>query len=348
MKKPVYLTMILILLLGSACEKLFMEPNPGTSNIDIFNEYATLVREKFSMLEYKGVDIDHLQDSIGATITDDLTEDELFAKLTIITQRLRDGHSDLSKEDTLFQYDFAKGYPVAIDRDILVNHYIGEDVAPDIIWLKESDGMTKAIYGHLPQAPDIGYLRVGSWMFGFTDEEIEKIFKTFVNDKGLIVDVRENTGGDPVLSTKFASYFTDEEHYLGYERFKTGPGPDDFASSKLYLRPSGSAYTFLKPVMVLTDRYCFSATTTFMYNLNPLSHVYFVGQRSGGGAGSVADGFLANGWHWDLSTSEFIDLNGEHWDDGWDPDFHVKLDTTDTSHDEILDFAINRINEMTR
>jgi hypothetical protein len=300
------------------------------------------------MLEFKGFDIDHLQDSIGATITDDLTEDELFSKLTIITGKLRDGHSDLSKEDTLYSYDFYSDYPPALDREILVNNYIGEGVAPDIIWLKEdTEDQTKAVYGHLPQSPDIGYIRIGTWMYPFSDEEIEQIFETFKNDKALIFDVRENTGGDPTMSTKFASYFTDKEFYIGYEHFKTGPGENDFAESKLHLRPSPSENKFLEPVMVLTDRLCFSATTTFMYNLNPLDNVHFAGQKSGGGAGSVADGFLANGWHWDLSTSEFIDLNGDHWDEGHLPDFPVALDTTDKSKDEILEFALMKLNEIT-
>ena len=348
MKKTIYILLTAAVMLTTGCEKIFMKPNPGTSNLDIFNEYADLVREKFAMLEYKGVDIDHLQDSIGATITDDLNEDELFSRLTIITNRLRDGHSDLSKEDTTFTYDFYSAYPPALDRDILLEHYIGEDVAPDITWMKDQDGNTKAIYGHLPQAGDIGYLRVGSWLFSFSTDEIEKIFATFKEDKGLIFDVRDNTGGDPKMSTLFASYFTDKEVYIGYERFKTGPGKDDFADSKLYLRPAASEHLFLKPVMVLTDIFCFSATTTLMYNLNPLPNITFVGQKSGGGAGSVADGFLANGWHWDLSTSEFIDKDGNHWDNGHYPDISAALDTTDRSHDEILERALEELNKTHR
>ena len=347
MKKLIYL-FITALVLNTGCEKIFMRPLPGTSNIDIFNEYSNLVREKFGMLEFKNVDIDHLQDSIGATITDDLTENELFSKLIIITNKLRDGHSDLEKEDTLFYYDFPNGYPPAFDREILTNNYLGESVAPDITWMKDdiSDD-TKAIYGHLPQASDIGYLRVGSWMSEFTTEEIEKIFETFKNDKGLIFDIRDNSGGNPKLSTLFASYFTNNEIYIGIERFKSGPEKDDFAESKLYLKPSDSKNIFIKPVMVLTDIWCFSATTTFMYNVASLNNITFVGQKTGGGAGSVTDGFLANGWHWDLSSSEFIDLNGKHWDNGWEPDFNVALDLTDSSKDEIIEFAISKLNEIT-
>ncbi len=90
----------------------------------------------------------------------------------------------------------------------------------------------------------------------------------------------------------------------------------------------------------MTDRYCYSASTTFAYSTNPLSNVTFIGQRTGGGSGSVADGFLANGWHWSLSTSEFIDHLGNHLDDGFDPDIPVLLDLDDNTKDEVIERAI--------
>ncbi len=347
MKKIIFLFFTVTLFVFSGCEKAFMKPNPGTSNHDIFNEYVKLVREKFAMLEFKGVDIDHLQDSIGATITDDQNEDTLFSKLTTITNKLRDGHSDLSKHDTTFLYDFYSDYPPAVDFETLLDYYVGEDVAPNITWLKDEEGYTKAVYGHLPQSADFGYLRIGTWMHEFTDDEVENIFTTFQNDKGLIFDLRNNSGGDPKMATKFASYFTDKEIYIGYERFKTGPGKNDFVNSKLYLKPASSDNLFLKPVMVLTDIWCFSATTTFMYSTNPLANITFMGQKTGGGAGSVADGFLANGWHWDLSTSEFIDLDGNHWDDGHYPDIPASLDTTNKAKDEIIELALEELNQLT-
>ena len=76
-----------------SCEKLIMKPNAKTDNTAVFEEYAKLVKEKYAMLEFKGVDIDHLTDSIGNLITNDMHEDTLFKKLAIITNRLRDGHS---------------------------------------------------------------------------------------------------------------------------------------------------------------------------------------------------------------------------------------------------------------
>ena len=126
---------------------------------------------------------------------------------------------------------------------------------------------------------------IPSWNNDITDEETEAIFLHIKEAKGLIFDMRQNTGGDPSLATKFASYFTEKPVYTGFERFKTGPGTNDFSDSKVNLQPAKSDNKFLKPVAVLTDRFCYSASTTFAYSVNPLSNVTFVGQRTGGGSG---------------------------------------------------------------
>jgi C-terminal processing protease CtpA/Prc len=128
--------------------------------------------------------------------------------------------------------------------------------------------------------------------------------------------------------------------YTGFERFKVGPQSDDFADSHVTLQPTSSSNKFLKPVAVLTDRNVYSASTTFLYSVRPIDQFTTIGQRSGGGSGSVADGYLANGWKWSLSTSEFIDDLGRHLDDGVDPAIPVALDTMVTTMDEVIERAI--------
>ena len=80
--------------------------------------------------------------------------------------------------------------------------------------------------------------------------------------------------------------------------------------------------------------------TTFLYSTAPIARFKTIGQRTGGGSGSVADGYLANGWYWSLSTSEFIDHLDRHLDDGIDPDISVALDLNDMTKDEIIERAI--------
>ena len=340
------LIVMIVITLFASCERVFMAAKPTTDNLSIFNEYAELVKEKYAMLEFKGIDIDFLSDSIRSTITEDLTEDELFDKLAIITYRLRDAHSALINRNNDYikfaAFDITANYPVGFDLDILMNNYLNKTVNPSIqnLLLEEDSSTIRAIYGTLPQDDEIAYLWIPDWIYEITDEEIETIFEFIKDKKGLIFDMRLNTGGDPALATKFASYFTDQAIYTGFERFKVGPNANDFADSDVTLQASSSNNKFLKPVAVLTDRLVYSASTTFLYSVRPIDRVMTIGQRSGGGSGSVADGYLANGWQWSLSTSEFIDDLGRHLDDGVNPDIDVPLDTMVTTMDEVIERAI--------
>jgi len=339
MKNIIFICLI-GLLAFSSCEKIIMESNPKTSNTAIFNEYATLVKEKFAMLKFKGVDINFLQDSIVATIDNNTSQVELFEKLSIITKKLRDGHSDLSSKTNFAGYNFTKGYPLGFHAQILFDNYLYKSIAPNIKVINGGATGIKIAYGFMPQSNKIAYMWIPSWNIELSDDEIESVFVEIKNAKGLIIDMRTNTGGDPSLAVKFASYLTNNPVYTGFERFKTGPSVDDFSDSKIYLHETKSSNKFLKPVMVLIDRNCYSASTTFAYSVNPLDNITFIGQRTGGGSGSVADGYLANGWKWSLSTSEFIDHNNKHLDDGFDPDIKVALDTIDKTKDEVIERAL--------
>jgi len=345
----IYPLILALALVFTACERVLMAPNPGTDSVAVFDEYATLVKEKYAMLEFKGVDIETLSDSIRATINEDTSPEELFAKLATITLRLRDGHTvlieDQFKANTLFAaFDLEAGYSTAFDYSILFNNYINSSTNPSIKTLEQGqEGLPRAVWGTLPQDNEIGYLWIPSWDIFLDDSELETIFSDLKDTKGMIVDQRQNGGGDPALATRVASYFTNETLSTGFERFKTGPGPNDFTDSPLSLEPANSTFRYLKPVAVLTDRLVYSASTTFLYSVDPLDRVFTVGQRSGGGSGSVADGYLANGWYWSMSTSEFIDARGRNLDDGLDPDIPVTFDPMDLTRDEIIERAIQEL-----
>lgn len=345
------LLLILVLFFTvTSCEKLFMKPKPSSDNEAIFLEYTKLVREKYAMLDFKGVDIDFLEDSIRNTITSSQTRTEILVKCATITARLRDGHSSLidfidPNQAVGYVFDIQEGYPRAFNDTIVNNIYIGTSVAPNMTYLdKGTDEVGRItyriVYGFLPQDNDIAYIRIPEFTISLSDEELDNIFETIAPSKGLILDVRGNGGGSPSLATKFASYFMENTTYTGFEKFKTGPGDNDFTNSPSNVTPAESDFRYLKPVYVLTDRGVYSATTTLCYSLNPLPQVTFIGQRTGGGSGSVADGYLSNGFNWSLSTSEFIDHLGNHLDDGIDPDIQVSLDLNDETKDEIIEKAI--------
>jgi len=337
MKILTYILSVLLLLLFGSCEMLFMGPDPATDNTAIFEEYWKLVNDKFAMFDDPGKSIDRsvLYSSSRQLVNNSISESELFGVLAGITVSLKDGHSYLvdSKNDMFAGYDFGDGIPENLDQSIVDQVYLTNDVNTQGSGLK---------YTFL-ENNTIGYIQYRDFEDEVTTKMMNTILSEFSNTKGIILDVRGNTGGNPAYAALMASHFTGSRVYIGYESFKTGPGRNDFSNSKIYLEPSNGT-RYLKPLFVLTNISCFSATTTLVYHLNPLSNVTFIGGKTGGGSGSTADGYLANGWIWGLSTSEFIDWEGRRLDNGFDPDISVDLDLNDTSQDEIIEKAISEIN----
>jgi C-terminal processing protease CtpA/Prc len=340
MKKAVNigLSLLILSLIFSSCEKVFMKPNPGTDNISIYNEYWKLVDEKYAMWENpdKNLDKEAIHNYTQGLVNENLSEDSLFGVLAYIVLQFKDGHTYLADEKNEREvfYDIEALDDINLDQKVVDSIYLKDDY--------RTIGSTNYLKYKLLENDQIGYIELRGFGAVYTDPEVDDMLTYFADTKGIVFDIRENGGGDPFMATLFARHFTDKEYYIGDEHFKTGPGPDDFSISKMYLTPAGGV-KYTKPVMILTNRLCFSATTLFIYNMTVLPYVKTIGRRTGGGSGSTADYFLANGWYWQMSTSEFIDKDGNHLDNGVDPDINVQLDTLDRSEDEIIERAIQEI-----
>lgn len=338
MKKYIF-SLIIISFLITSCEKVFVEsPSNGNDNQELFDEFWNIFNEKYAMFEFKGVDWQAEYDQIQPTIGTNTSKEELFEIMGGMVQQLRDGHSDLTdlNRDSTKGFDILKGAPINYDFEIWQN-YISTLRTRELQFFQDEN----SVYTTLTE--DIGYIFIPTFNMDIPEEKINDILTQLKDTKGLIIDVRMNTGGLPDVATRLAAHFTDKEIVTGFERFKIGPGAEEFKNSPANSIPAdGEIYT--KPVMVLTNGLCYSATTTFIYQTNPLDNVTFIGSRTGGGSGSVADGFLSNGWKYSLSISEFIDHEGRHLDDGFDPDIEVFLDEGNIGVDEVIQRAIEEIN----
>jgi C-terminal processing protease CtpA/Prc len=96
----------------------------------------------------------------------------------------------------------------------------------------------------------------------------------------LIIDLRENGGGDPDMVSLLMSYFVEESihHTTFFNRIDNQMiqfWTTEFVPGDKYLN---------KPLYLLTSRRTFSAAESFAFNLNHLKKVVIVGERTGGGA----------------------------------------------------------------
>ena len=88
---------------------------------------------------------------------------------------------------------------------------------------------------------NIGYIRYESFSAGVGDGNLDEVLYYLQICNGLIIDVRDNGGGNLTNSSRIAARFTDKLALTGYIQHKTGPGHNDFSEMEpIYLEPSNS------------------------------------------------------------------------------------------------------------
>lgn len=105
------------------------------------------------------------------------------------------------------------------------------------------------------------------------------------NGNAMIIDLRENRGGDPGMVAHVASYLLgDKKVHLSDIHFRA-----DNETNSFWTDPDvpGPRFGADKPVYVLTSGQTFSAGEDFAYNLQAIKRITVVGEPSGGGAHPV-------------------------------------------------------------
>jgi len=118
--------------------------------------------------------------------------------------------------------------------------------------------------------------------------------------RALIIDVRDNPGGNYVLAADLAGRFTDQRRVYGYTRRRNGPRHDDFTGfTEEVITPSGAR--FGGHVLVLANRHSFSSAEDFVLAMRSIPGVTIVGDTTAGATGGPIVRELANGWTYELS-----------------------------------------------
>ena len=158
---------------------------------------------------------------------------------------------------------------------------------------------------------------------------------------GIIIDVRNNGGGELTNSERLASRFTNEKLLVGYMSHKTGKGHSDFSEPEpIYVEPANGV-RWQKPVVVLTNRHSYSATNDFVNSMRYMPHATIIGDQTGGGSGMPFNSELPNGWGVRFSACPMFDAEMQQIEFGIDPDIKVDLDPADQAEgiDTIIEAA---------
>ena len=299
-----------------------------------FEAFWKLIDENYCFFEYKNIDWNYVYDKYSPLVTDSIGQHDLFKTISHMADELQDGHINISSFYAFSAYEgWYSAYPSNFNWNVIQSYLEGSRRAGDYDEIR---------YKTLAEG-QIGYIYYGSFHESILETELNKIFDAFADCSGLIIDVRNNGGGSLTNSDRLAARFTDKRVHCGYIRHKTGKGHNDFSDAyPLYLEPYNVGYTWFKPVIVLTNRRCYSAGNNFVAKVGILPNVRSLGDTTGGGSGFPLTSELPNGWRVRFSSSPILDVNMQHTEFGIAPNIPVALDPADEEKhiDTLIETAI--------
>jgi C-terminal processing protease CtpA/Prc len=164
----------------------------------------------------------------------------------------------------------------------------------------------------------LGYLRISS----FLDNDIlsiqvwERAMRDFKKNQvpGVIIDMRQNSGGSGWLAHQMAGYFFDKETVVGktmhYDEASGGFYMDPNDESIMIPAPADLRYN--GPVAVMVGPACASACEFFSYAMTLDNRAIVVGEYPSEGAGGSVEAFtMPEGIYCQLTTGRALDPNGE-------------------------------------
>jgi len=326
--KKILLPLCLLSIWGFAsCVDTEERPNNPTGN---FESLWHIIDEHYCFFDYKqheyGLDWNAVYNKYKVRVSDKMTETQLFEVLTDMLAELRDGHVNLSSSMDYGRYwAWHEAYPQNYS-DTLERRYMGTDY-------KISAGLSYRVLDD-----NIGYIRYESFSVPVGEGNLDDVLSYLALCRGLIIDIRNNGGGDLTTAERLAARFVHEKTLVGYMQHKTGTGHNDFSSMEAqYLEPS-SNLRWHKPVCVLTNRSVYSAANSFAVWMHALPQVRLVGDHTGGGSGMPMSSSLPNGWNVRYSACPMYDAQRQQTEFGIAPDIPAAL--TDEATAQGIDLII--------
>lgn len=305
-----------------------------------FEALWSIIDEHYCFLDQKGIDWQKVHDRYAVRISDHMTADELFIVCSDMLDELRDGHVNLSASfNTSYYRAWWSDYPQNFSDRLIEQYYFNYNY-------RQSSGM---MYGFLDN--NIGYIYYGSFSATVGAGNLDHVLNFLASANGLVIDVRDNGGGDLTNVEKFVSRFIDRPTLVGYISHKTGPGHSDFSEPyPITYRPAEEGRVrWAKPIVVLTNRSTFSAANNFASVMKLLPGVRIVGATTGGGSGMPFSSELPCGWSVRFSACSMLDAEGNSTESGVTPSEGCAVDMDPIAalvgHDTILDKALELLNE---
>lgn len=372
---------LIILIFFASCKKVSDHPpqlNSPETPEQIFTQFWTKMNYNYVFWDQDNTDWDliyrkyaPLFRTLKDSSEDRKTSAAYFKQLTStlidhhLIIRFRDGplvNSEINP--ALERKANAKDYHERYDYDGVAKLYLdkGYYTANGRIYngseLKLTSGKIKndILYFHcnvftLKKAFDLDNQSKESQVLNFFFSALRTQLKEF---KGIILDLRNNSGGDLLDLNFFGGKLISEDRVFGYSRSKDGTGKLNYLPWITARLKHDVNYNTAIPIIILSDNFTASLSEIMILALKSKSNI-LIGERTYGATGPLSNPDIFNSGSFDIgnfmsvrtSSAEFKDLAGISYEGtGITPDIVIPFNPEELSlgKDRQLEEAIKHLN----
>ncbi|MEM1358797.1 MAG: S41 family peptidase, partial [Bacteroidota bacterium] len=327
--------LLLCLLLSTACQRLVLGEDEANTPENNFSLFWKDFDQHYSLFEVRGWNWDSIRRAYEPLVSPQTTDEELFSIFSEMIAYLDDSHTFILWPGR----DIFVSGAGAIDRvRAEFNYELIKEQYVDVIAESPENDLR---YGRF-RGRDIGYLHFPG--IDLDDQDyIDVVIRDLRERKAIIIDLRNNVGGEDRDAIAIGGRFQAEERFVYTVQERNGPQHGDFAEKiTFFSRPLGKE-SFLKPIVVLTDEGTASAGEILILHLQSAPEMTQIGTAT---AGDFSDTgmrrFLPNGMEYRYSIMKFLLPDGTSLDGvGLVPDIEVRNSTEDLAagRDAVLERA---------
>jgi len=328
---------IFVLIFIFSCENLLIDQDPKNTHASNLKTFWEDFDRNYPSFIVKNINWNSVYSQSLVKINKGLTDKNFYSLLSNIILNLKDGHLELSSPF---------GYTIYRDHSRPTENTIDNLEA----YLSNYIIMNSSIsYGDI-NSTNLGYIKISTFNNSLPIQYflvIDDILEHFQSKKGIIIDIRSNSGGNLSYAKLIAKRFVKEPSVFVKMKFRNGESHNQFTDwIEDLIEPEGK-FQYLKSIVILTNRRTMSSAEIFTFPFIGLSNVKIIGDTTLGAQGTTIWRELPNGWSYRMTISLAADKNEIIYEGkGIAPDITIWISKEDSTNgiDKILETAIDILN----
>ncbi|MDX2417503.1 MAG: S41 family peptidase [Xanthomonadales bacterium] len=279
-----------------------------------FEELWKTFFERYPFFSLRNVDWNKQYDIFRPKVTRTTSEDDLFDIFCHMLSPLNDGHVELVAKTSGNE---RKRYFNPEPKPRFWQEFTKQDIKSLFKTIKKtlvSSGFEKpqksaAWILRYCKSSNYGYLRILE-LEGVKKRKLtaalDQILSDFTGLDGVIIDIRNNPGGDDSTVIQIVNRFCDRKRVAFHRKTKLGSGEDEYSPLKTWHIEPQRDTQFTGPIVLLTCDSVFSGGEVFALTLKELPYVTIIGDNTNGIFSYQLEKKLPNGWRYCLSYQVYF------------------------------------------